>query len=147
MFILFNSATRHTYTDTLITCNSHIGPPGFCKPLFVFCVKTALFFSTRINRANCAWWTNLQRDHYRLRVRASDKGDPPSYADVEVELDVVDRNNKPPIWDQSVYGPIRTRENVVVGTRIASVKARFVFEGGVIDRGRPFWRSSCCLIS
>lgn len=69
----------------------------------------------------------LQRDHYRLRVRASDRGEPPSYADVEVELDVVDRNNKPPIWDHTVYGPIRTKENVVVGTKIASVKARFVF--------------------
>lgn len=69
---------------------------------------------------------NLQRDHYRLRVRASDKGEPPSYADVDVELDVVDRNNKPPIWDQSVYGPIFTKENVVVGTKIASVKARLV---------------------
>lgn len=71
---------------------------------------------------------NVQRDHYRLRVRASDKGVPPSYADVEVELDVVDRNNKPPIWDKIIYGPIYTKENVVVGTKIASVKARLVFK-------------------
>lgn len=81
----------------------------------------------RLSFANQSRVACLQRDHYRLRVRASDKGEPPSYADVEVELDVVDRNNKPPIWDQSVYGPIRTKENVVVGTKIASVKARFVF--------------------
>lgn len=69
----------------------------------------------------------LQRERYRLRVRASDRGEPPSYADVDVELDVVDRNNKPPIWDHNVYGPIFIRENVTVGTVVTSVKARLVF--------------------
>uniref|UniRef100_A0A1A9WMH4 Cadherin domain-containing protein n=1 Tax=Glossina brevipalpis TaxID=37001 RepID=A0A1A9WMH4_9MUSC len=67
----------------------------------------------------------ILRDRYRLRVRASDRGEPPSYADVDVELDVVDRNNKPPIWDKSIYGPIHIRENVTVGTVVTSVKARF----------------------
>ncbi|XP_017854372.1 neural-cadherin isoform X3 [Drosophila busckii] len=69
------------------------------------------------------------RDRYRLRVRASDRGDPPSYADVDVELDVVDRNNKPPIWDKSTYGPIYIRENVTVGSRVTSVKASSGIEG------------------
>lgn len=68
-----------------------------------------------------------QGDRYRLRVRASDKGEPPSYADVDVELDVVDRNNKPPIWDKSIYGPIHIRENVTVGTIVTSIKARLVY--------------------
>uniref|UniRef100_A0A1A9UJP6 Cadherin domain-containing protein n=1 Tax=Glossina austeni TaxID=7395 RepID=A0A1A9UJP6_GLOAU len=68
-----------------------------------------------------------KRDRYRLRVRASDRGEPPSYADVDVELDVVDRNNKPPIWDKSIYGPIHIRENVTVGTVVTSVKARHIF--------------------
>jgi hypothetical protein len=68
----------------------------------------------------------LQRDRYRLRVRASDRGEPPSSADVDVELDVVDRNNKPPIWDLNMYGPIHIRENVTVGTVVTTVKARFV---------------------
>jgi len=45
---------------------------------------------------------------------------------VDVELDVVDRNNKPPLWDVSVYGPIHIKENVTVGTVVTSVKARFV---------------------
>lgn len=67
-----------------------------------------------------------QRDRYRLRVRASDKGEPPSYADVDVELDVVDRNNKPPIWDKNIYGPIHIKENVTVGTVVTSIKARLV---------------------
>ncbi|XP_030383016.1 neural-cadherin [Scaptodrosophila lebanonensis] len=71
----------------------------------------------------------LDRDRYRLRVRASDRGDPPSYADVDVELDVVDRNNKPPIWDKNVYGPINIRENVTVGTVVTSVKASSGIEG------------------
>ncbi|XP_044572327.1 neural-cadherin isoform X4 [Drosophila ananassae] len=69
------------------------------------------------------------RDRYRLRVSASDKGTPPSAADVDVELDVVDRNNKPPIWDKSIYGPIHIRENVTVGTVVTSVKASSGIEG------------------
>lgn len=69
-----------------------------------------------------------QQEKYKLRVRASDKGVPPSYADVDVELDVVDRNNKPPIWDRPIYGPVHILENVTVGTVVTSVKARFVFK-------------------
>ncbi|KAL2723742.1 neural-cadherin isoform X6 [Vespula maculifrons] len=65
----------------------------------------------------------LDRDTYRLRVRASDRGMLVLYADVDVELDVVDRNNKPPVWDANVYGPIHIKENVTVGTVVTSVKA------------------------
>lgn len=61
-------------------------------------------------------------------MRASDRGEPPSSADVDVELDVVDRNNKPPLWDMSVYGPIHIKENVTVGTVVTAVKARLVFQ-------------------
>lgn len=73
-------------------------------------------------------------------MRASDRGVPPSYADVDVDLDVVDRNNKPPIWDVGVYGPIHIRENVTVGTVVTSVKARLVFSSHCSDYqdgGRP----------
>lgn len=59
-------------------------------------------------------------------MRASDKGTEVLSADVDVELDVVDRNNKPPLWDEHVYGPIHIKENVTVGTVVTSVKARFV---------------------
>ncbi|XP_048509175.1 neural-cadherin isoform X2 [Athalia rosae] len=70
------------------------------------------------------------RDRYRLKVRASDRGtSEPLYADVDVELDVVDRNNKPPLWDKSVYGPIHIKENVTVGTIVTSVKASSGIEG------------------
>lgn len=61
-----------------------------------------------------------------MKVYASDRGDPPSTADVDVELDVVDRNNKPPIWDRNIYGPIHIRENVTVGTVVTAIKARLV---------------------
>ena len=45
---------------------------------------------------------------------------------MEVELVVVDRNNKPPIWDQQNYGPIYVKENAMPGHTVTSVKARFV---------------------
>ncbi|KAI8427924.1 hypothetical protein MSG28_002259 [Choristoneura fumiferana] len=84
----------------------------------------------------------LDRDRYRLRVRASDRGEPPSSADVDVELDVVDRNNKPPIWDMTTYGPVHIKENVTVGTVVTSVKARTVeVQIDVVDRANnpPVW--------
>lgn len=60
-----------------------------------------------------------------MRVVAADRGDPPLWAEVDVELDVVDRNNKPPLWDLTNYGPIFVKENVTVGTVVTSVKARY----------------------
>ena len=61
-----------------------------------------------------------------IRVRATDGGSPPLDADVDVELDVVDRNNKPPVWQQQSYGPIYVKENAAAGTTVTSVRARFV---------------------
>ena len=61
-----------------------------------------------------------------IRVRATDGGSPPLDADVDVELDVVDRNNKPPVWEQRAYGPIYVKENAAAGTTVTSVRARFV---------------------
>ena len=61
-----------------------------------------------------------------IRVRATDGGSPPLDADVDVELDVVDRNNKPPVWQQRAYGPIYVKENAAAGTTVTSVRARFV---------------------
>ncbi|EDS45590.1 conserved hypothetical protein [Culex quinquefasciatus] len=83
----------------------------------------------------------LDRERYRLKVYASDKGVPPSTADVDVELDVVDRNNKPPIWDRNIYGPIHIKENVTVGTVVTSIKARlretYKLEAMAQDKGYP----------
>lgn len=66
----------------------------------------------------------FQRDQYHLRAIALDKGIPQHRATVEVIIDVVDRANNPPIWDQPVYGPIFIKENYMVGQVVASIKAR-----------------------
>lgn len=57
---------------------------------------------------------------------AQDKGFPPLSRTVEVQIDVVDRANNPPVWDHVVYGPIYIRENLPVGAKVVSVKARSV---------------------
>lgn len=57
---------------------------------------------------------------------AQDKGYPPLSRTVEVQIDVVDRANNPPVWDHVVYGPIFIRENLPVGAKVVSVKARSV---------------------
>ena len=74
-------------------------------------------------------WISLKRpldkDQYRLRAFARDNGQLVQHsAHVEIVIDVVDRANNPPIWDQPVYGPISVKENIEVGKRILSIKAR-----------------------
>ncbi|KAH0564008.1 hypothetical protein KQX54_008623 [Cotesia glomerata] len=55
---------------------------------------------------------------------AQDKGYPPLSRTVEVQIDVVDRANNPPVWDHVAYGPIYCKENTAVGAKVVSVKAR-----------------------
>ena len=76
---------------------------------------------------------NFKRAQFKFYVKASDRGRSPLDADVEVELVVVDRNNKPPIWDNQNYGPIYVKENATPGHTVTSVKARFVL--GLRDFG------------
>lgn len=57
---------------------------------------------------------------------AQDKGYPPLSRTVEVQIDVVDRANNPPVWDSTVYGPIYVKENMPVGGKVVSIKARSV---------------------
>lgn len=57
---------------------------------------------------------------------AQDKGYPPLSRTVEVQIDVVDRANNPPVWDHTVYGPIYVKENMPVGGKVVSIKARSV---------------------
>lgn len=63
---------------------------------------------------------------------AQDKGYPPLSRTVEVQIDVVDRANNPPVWDHTVYGPIYVKENMPVGGKVVSVKARSVILGNLI---------------
>ncbi|XP_058799205.1 neural-cadherin isoform X1 [Phymastichus coffea] len=65
----------------------------------------------------------LDRETYKLEAMAQDKGFPPLSRTVEVQIDVVDRANNPPVWDQVVYGPIYVKENMAVGAKVVSIKA------------------------
>ncbi|XP_063984429.1 neural-cadherin isoform X1 [Diachasmimorpha longicaudata] len=65
----------------------------------------------------------LDRETYKLEAMAQDKGYPPLSRTVEVQIDVVDRANNPPVWDHVVYGPIYCKENMAVGAKVVSVKA------------------------
>ena len=77
----------------------------------------------------------LDRDQYHLRAIATDRGSPHHRATVEVLIDVVDRANNPPVWDQPVYGPISIRENLEVGRKVISVKA----SSGIADNPTVFY--------
>lgn len=59
-----------------------------------------------------------------MEAVAQDRGFPPLSRTVEVQIDVVDRANNPPVWDQVVYGPVYVKENTSVGDKVVSVKAR-----------------------
>ncbi|KAK2724784.1 hypothetical protein QYM36_001313 [Artemia franciscana] len=65
-----------------------------------------------------------------------DRGFPPLSRTVEVQIDVVDRANNPPVWDQTVYGPIFVKENRNVGDRVVSVKA----SSGIENNPTVFYR-------
>ncbi|RWS18039.1 Pt1-cadherin-like protein [Dinothrombium tinctorium] len=77
----------------------------------------------------------LNKNQFHLRAIAVDKGIPEHRATVEVYIDVVDRANNPPIWDQPVYGPISIKENVEVGRRVIAIKA----SSGIPDNPTVFY--------
>ncbi|XP_076032082.1 neural cadherin isoform X3 [Oratosquilla oratoria] len=78
----------------------------------------------------------LDRESYRLTAVAQDKGFPPLSRTVDVQIDVVDRANNPPVWTQSIYGPIYIKENRPVGAGVISVKA----SSGIEDNPVVFYR-------
>lgn len=63
-------------------------------------------------------------------VTATDQGQTPLTSEVLVRLSIVDRANRPPVWDQRVYEPKRIPENISVGQNVYSIKARLVVGGG-----------------
>ncbi|KAB7494699.1 Neural-cadherin [Armadillidium nasatum] len=79
---------------------------------------------------------NTSQESYRLTAVAQDRGFPPLSRTVDVEIDVVDRANKPPVWTQSIYGPIYIKENLPVGAGVISVKA----SSGIEDNPVVFYR-------
>ncbi|KAK9296802.1 hypothetical protein QLX08_009284 [Tetragonisca angustula] len=78
----------------------------------------------------------LDREMYKLEAMAQDKGFPPLSRMVEVQIDVVDRANNPPVWDHIVYGPIYCKENMAVGAKVVSVKA----SSGIDNNPTVFYR-------
>ncbi|XP_071875827.1 neural-cadherin-like isoform X1 [Bombus fervidus] len=78
----------------------------------------------------------LDREMYKLEAMAQDKGFPPLSRTVEVQIDVVDRANNPPVWDHIVYGPIYCKENMAVGAKVVSVKA----SSGIDNNPTVFYR-------
>lgn len=64
----------------------------------------------------------LDRDKFKLQAIAQDRGKPPNNASVEINFDVLDRANSPPVWDESVYFK-KVYENEMLGTKIISIKA------------------------
>lgn len=70
---------------------------------------------------------------------AQDKGYPPLSRTVEVQIDVVDRANNPPVWDHTIYGPIYVKENMPVGGKVVSVKARSVNSIKMNIKSFPKW--------
>jgi len=77
----------------------------------------------------------LDKTQYHLQAVAMDRGIPQHHATVKVLIDVVDRANNPPVWDQPVYGPINIKENVEVGRKVISIKA----SSGIPDNPTVFY--------
>ena len=77
----------------------------------------------------------LDKTQYHLQAIAMDRGIPQHHAMVKVLIDVVDRANNPPVWDQPVYGPINIKENVEVGRKVISIKAN----SGIPDNPTVFY--------
>ena len=90
------------------------------------CMQTSAIDLLKNNPIFCACVTQIQRARFKITVRATDGGRPALWADVDVELEVVDRNNKPPIWEQQFYGEIYVKENAPQGEIVTTVRARFV---------------------
>lgn len=76
----------------------------------------------------------LDRDTYQLRAIARDLTPPYHNATVEVILDVVDRANSPPQWDQPLYVK-QVREDQPISSKIISIKA----SSGIKDNPNVFY--------
>ncbi|XP_045127513.1 neural-cadherin-like isoform X1 [Portunus trituberculatus] len=78
----------------------------------------------------------LDRGEYEVVVTAMDQGQPPLTSEVLVELNIVDRANRPPVWDEKVYQTKKIPENISVGQTVYSIKA----SSGIKDNPVVFYR-------
>uniref|UniRef100_A0A6G1SIF4 Neural-cadherin n=1 Tax=Aceria tosichella TaxID=561515 RepID=A0A6G1SIF4_9ACAR len=83
-------------------------------------------------------WISLKRalenERYAFKALARDQAPPYHNASVDVVLDVVDRANSPPQWDQQVYTK-RVRENADISSKIITIKA----SSGMKDNNNLFY--------
>lgn len=103
------------------------GPPSVdVRRIFLAWLNTLTTTPTPTHTDTDTRRQQQQRETYKLEAMAQDKGYPPLSRTVEVQIDVVDRANNPPVWDSTVYGPIYVKENMPVGGKVLSIKARSV---------------------
>ncbi|XP_014384534.1 PREDICTED: protocadherin gamma-B5-like [Myotis brandtii] len=69
-----------------------------------------------------------QQKHHRLVLTALDGGDPPLSGTTELQIQVTDANDNPPVFKQDVYR-VRLSENVPPGTTVLQVSATDLDEG------------------
>ena len=70
-----------------------------------------------------------KRASYTLEAIAEDRGSNPLSRTVEVQVEVVDRSNKPPVWDdlERISRAVYVKENTAVGETVTTVRARSIF--------------------
>ncbi|XP_054573945.1 protocadherin gamma-B5 isoform X12 [Eptesicus fuscus] len=69
-----------------------------------------------------------QQNYHRLVLTALDGGDPPLSGSIELQIQVTDANDNPPVFKQDVYR-VRLSENVPPGTTVLQVSATDLDEG------------------
>lgn len=87
----------------------------FFFPLFL--LEPPFFTHTKILK---------KRASYTLEAIAEDRGSNPLSRTVEVQVEVVDRSNKPPVWDdlERISRAVYVKENTAVGETVTTVRAR-----------------------
>ncbi|DAA27385.1 TPA: protocadherin gamma subfamily B, 5-like [Bos taurus] len=81
-----------------------------------------------------------QQSYHRLVLTASDGGDPPLSGTTELQIQVTDANDNPPVFTQDVYR-VNLGENVPPGTTVLQVSATDQDEGINSEIAYSFYRS------
>ncbi|XP_044803503.1 protocadherin gamma-B5 isoform X18 [Bubalus bubalis] len=81
-----------------------------------------------------------QQSYHRLVLTASDGGDPPLSGTTELQIQVTDANDNPPVFTQDVYR-VNLGENVPPGTTVLQVSATDQDEGVNSEIAYSFYRS------
>nr|XP_033783597.1 protocadherin gamma-A4-like [Geotrypetes seraphini] len=125
---LFSPITENSPPGTAVALlNVHDGDSGE-NGLVTCSISGNLPFQLKKSSANyysLVTNTNLDREQvseYNITVRVTDKGLPPLSATINILVLISDKNDNPPIFDQSSY-TLYITENVPAGTSIYSAKA------------------------